>query len=73
MRKHRPKDVKGITEGHSGAFAGETVLEIGTTVNHIVLSPSRSPSLFCVNSLVEEFPIATPPGSMGRVLFGCLD
>lgn len=36
MRKHRPKDVKGIAEGHIGTFVEEIVLQIGTTVACIV-------------------------------------
>lgn len=41
MRKQRSKDVKGIAEGHIGDFAEEMVLEIGSTVEHIVFSPSH--------------------------------
>lgn len=41
MRKQRPKDVKGIAEGHIGNSAEETVLEIGSTVDHIVFCPSH--------------------------------
>lgn len=68
MRKQRPKDVKGITKGHTEISVEEMVLEIGTIM---LLSLITLTFPICLDlPLVKEFPVTKPPASQDKFYLG---